>query len=392
MPVTVCPGCKARYKVPATAAGKRTTCKKCGQAFRISFAAAAPAAKKARRPAAPPRPKPQDALSDLDALAAGEALSPPEPPPMARPQLTSSDRGGSGAAGIQAVRPPADHIGVADGIVAAGAPYARYFAAVGRSLVLLRKPKNLLTFLFLWMALAAREVMETAASIMPMYMMSGFIWLGVFIISGWYMAFKLNLVTWAAGDEEELPPMVAEQGFWDGVVVPFRLMLVTYIFAAAPAVIFLVILNARMAAAVATAPGPFGTAVPIPGSLSILTLVALALIGGFVWPMMVLIVSCGNSILALFRLDLIAETIVKSLPAYLLTVLAVYAAIAGQIAATMFVWASVGDTEDWMQDWTTIILLPSVLVGITLYFDVVAMRAVGYYYCHFKDKFAWSWG
>ena len=390
MPVTTCPGCQARYNVPATAVNKRTTCKKCGQAFRISLAA--PTAKKAKRPAERAPAEPQVGLSDLDALAAGEAVDAPEQPPMARPQLTSADRAGSGAAGIQAMRAPSPYVDATDEPVIGAAAYARYLAAVGRSFFFLRKPKGVLTFVFLWVLLAARELMQTAGTVVPMYMMSGFFWLGVLIISGWYMAFKISLVTWAAGDEEELPPLAAEGGFWDGVMVPFLFMLATYVFAAAPAVIFLGILNGRMAAAVVTTPGLLGTAVPVPGSLAVLTLIALALIGGFVWPMMVLIVSCGGSILALFRLDLIAETIVKSLPAYLLTVLAVYAAIGGQIAATMLIWSYAGDSEDWFKDWTTIILLPTLLVGVTLYFDVVAMRAVGYYYCHFKHKFAWSWG
>ena len=30
--------------------------------------------------------------------------------------------------------------------------------------------------------------------------------------------------------------------------------------------------------------------------------------------------------------------------------------------------------------------------GVGLYFEIVALRAIGLYYHHYKDRFAWSWG
>ena len=32
------------------------------------------------------------------------------------------------------------------------------------------------------------------------------------------------------------------------------------------------------------------------------------------------------------------------------------------------------------------------VVGISLYFEIVAMRVIGLYYHHFKHRFAWDWG
>jgi len=36
--------------------------------------------------------------------------------------------------------------------------------------------------------------------------------------------------------------------------------------------------------------------------------------------------------------------------------------------------------------------LRAALVPIEVYFTIVAMRTVGLYYHHFKERFAWSWG
>jgi hypothetical protein len=37
-------------------------------------------------------------------------------------------------------------------------------------------------------------------------------------------------------------------------------------------------------------------------------------------------------------------------------------------------------------------LIEALVLWLTIYCDLVAMRVVGYYYHHCKDRFAWSWG
>lgn len=319
-------------------------------------------------------------LTDLDALASGEAVSTPHTADVAE------------YAEAVPVGAAVSYAGPPGGEAKVRGAYLHYLAAVGRSVVFLRKPGNIITFFILWILLALREVMQSALSLAPCLLVP-FVGSGLLIITGWYMAFKMNLVSWAAGEEEELPPLMAEQGVLDDVVIPAFRMFMTYLFALLPGGIFFTLLIYRVGSAIAANTAgiaPFAN--PVPGLSAIVVLAMLALTGLFAWPMMVLTVSCGGSIKALFRLDLIGETMLKSLPAYLLTVFAVYVTFAVQTGVTMLIWANVDQSKNWWDDWFAIFGLPILLVGVSLYFDIVAMRAIGYYYACFKHKFAWSWG
>ena len=44
------------------------------------------------------------------------------------------------------------------------------------------------------------------------------------------------------------------------------------------------------------------------------------------------------------------------------------------------------------QSLSGLLLLPVALVLVEVYVQIVAMRAIGLYYHHFKQRFAWSWG
>jgi len=127
------------------------------------------------------------------------------------------------------------------------------------------------------------------------------------------------------------------------------------------------------------------------GARHAVALLLATLAGICAWPIMVLVVSCGRSVLGLLRLDLMLLTIVRSLPAYVLTLLAVYLAFGIKIAIAVLVSAAEAEREIGV-NWGAIFVLPVLLVGVGLLFDVIAMRAIGNYYRCFKNKFAWSWG
>ena len=217
---------------------------------------------------------------------------------------------------------------------------------------------------------------------------------GSLVVAGWYMAFKMNVVLSAAAGEQELPRLSTEDGIWDGVVVPFFRMLVTYIFASLPAAILMFILFVRM--------------------IGLLWL-ALAPPEHLLWPAHSPDASCGGaghpahgralcladdgagSLLRQQRGGLVSprpyrvRTILRSLPAYLLTVVAVYIAFGVEIAIAVRLWRGPEALEVGV-DWMSVLVLPVLLLGLRIFFDVVAMRAIGSYYRCFKDKFAWSWG
>ncbi|MEW6253806.1 MAG: hypothetical protein AB1716_24430 [Planctomycetota bacterium] len=372
-----CPGCTSRYKVPDSAAGKRTTCRKCGQAFRI--------------PVTPPRPVPVAAapeddglsLGDLDRLSGGAVVE------SHTAAAGSAERDVLfGAGGVLATAPPLRP-------EVAATPtrgYAGYVGAVARSFAFLGKGGNIMTFVILWIGLAIREIIQTALWNVPCIFLP-MVTLGWIIITGWYIAYKLNVVVWAAGEDPDLPGLTNDEGWWDGILAPCLRMAATHIFAYLPVFLFAMTVVYRMAAAATQNPAAvLSGAEPVPGGAATAVLVLLAVLGTFIWPVLVLVVACGNNVFDFFRLDLILATIFKSLPAYILVVLSV--SISYGLRAWIFglAWSRLRTGVNWGDDWTAVVLMPTLLVSITLYFEIVAMRAIGYYYAYFKDRFAWSWG
>lgn len=395
-----CPACHTRYRVPDTAAGKRTTCKRCGHAFRIPAASPAAAAipvKPAATPAKPDRPakpattvprpvaaEPESGLADLEALAGGEALEAPRLAVLADAPSYAPQPGAAASGPVYVQGSEAD-------AVRGFAAYAQFMRAVSESLLFLRKPSNIIIFMMLWVLLTMRGALQTGGALVPPSVgMLPAITAGT--IAALYMSFRMNVVAWSAGGEDDLPGLFnTDEGWFDGVFLPFWRMLVAYVFALLPALVFGVVLAYRMGSAVANSTNPvFG--IPVPGTPAIVVLLSFAFAGMFMWPMLVLVVSCGGSVWAMFRLDLIVETIVRSLPAYLLVVLAVYVSFGAQVAVTAFVWQKLGATTNWRDDWMALFVVPTIFAGIGIYFEIIAMRAIGLYYRCFKDKFAWSWG
>jgi hypothetical protein len=395
MPLAACPACQARYKVPDSATGKRTTCRKCGESFRIPAMGEASesrhGADRARVRASTRTEGAGIGLDDFEALTQGRLIE-------RAPSVGAADQGDAGGAADRvsflAGGPPSSALAAgSESDEYYGLGYFNYLRAVGQSLLFFRRPSAIAVFAFLWVLLAMREVMQAGASIAPSYLGGGIASIGAFIIWGWYMSFQMRLVQFAAGGDKELPALNAEEDIWDGVIIPSFQMLVTNVLVLLPAGFYVMILTYRMTAAVASSPGAlFSGASPVPSTSAVVVLIILSLAGLFMWPMMVLVVSCGSSVAALFQLDLILATVLKSFPAYLLSVIAVYASFGVRVAITLFVWNNVVPTTSWRDQWTNIILLPALFSGIDLFFNILAMRAIGYYYCCFKDKFAWSWG
>ena len=78
------------------------------------------------------------------------------------------------------------------------------------------------------------------------------------------------------------------------------------------------------------------------------------------------------------RLDLIATTLIRTFPVYVLTLLLMFGAAVLEKTLTA---STAGVSMRFV-----------ISIGVTVYFDIVLMRLIGLYYHHFKDRFAWSWG
>ncbi len=368
MPVITCPKCQAQYKVAESAAGRRAKCKKCGQSFTI------PAPEQ-------PAPPPETGVgqSDFEALAAGEAQAAPEPA-IGTPNAASGVAPGAAPGGA----------GVRDGVAAAG--YAGYFSALGRTLTFPAQPHNLVTYLFVCLFLA----IGTGASFV-LGMCLG--WVIALIVAAWYMAFQFGVVLEAADGKDELPDLNYFSGLFTELLMPFLQMAAASIVSLLPAMIAFIVVSVQQGRdaldvtgeAFGLLTGRYDVVLELGSPESQILVGALLVVGVFLWPMFILVVAVGG-LPGLVRLDLIGATILRSLPAYCIVVGVVYAS-QGLEYVSVLALAGLG-----LRSIVTggrmplLLLLPVAIVLVRVYVSVVAMRAIGLYYHHFKQRFAWSWG
>jgi len=358
-----CPKCQTHYRVPDDAAGKRTQCKKCGQPFRIP------------QPRTPARESAEELrLADLKALENGSPVEPPTPavaPVLSSPVPMQQSHFAAEAPSSAAA-------------ATASNPYQAYLRSILQSFTFPTRAGNLVTALILCLLLAASETLAPFALCLGPLM--------TFVITGWYWSFQFNVVQDAAAGEDDLPTLAFIEGWWDDIIVPFFKMLLINLLAVLPFFAFLLISGAFVTLAEAARPGRSASlGFVVVGHLldpQTLTVAALLLLTGFfLWPMFVLVVAVGG-VGGLLRVDLMFRTILKSFPAYLIAVVAVYLSIAMQNLAdvTVALFWSRGTTAE------RTLALRAALVPIHVYFTIVGMRTVGLYYHHFKQRFAWTWG
>jgi len=367
-----CPGCQARYKVPASAGGKRTKCKKCGQVFRI--------------PELKPAAESPSAELTLDEAIQLEGSAPAVP--VARVQGTVP--AGPVAAPVVETVGYAPSDTAAEAAAARGA-YGRYFRSLGRSLAFPAHTGNLITFVIMLVIVGMGGWLRGIA---------GFCLLGLaaLILVGWYMSFQFAVVVGAAGGEEELPTLGLTNGIGEDIVFPLLRMLAATIMARLPALVFLLSVPAapgaggglRVVLAVQFLFGWFDLLLDQPGGVTKLIGGVLLAAGFFLWPMFILIVSIGGT-KGLVRFDLIGVTVARSFPAYMIVAGCVYLGIALKLVLQVTLAAGVIAASMVGSVWL-VLLVPVVLVLVEVYVTIIQMRAIGLYYHHFKHKFAWSWG
>jgi hypothetical protein len=115
--------------------------------------------------------------------------------------------------------------------------------------------------------------------------------------------------------------------------------------------------------------------------------VVLLCLGIALWPIVVLCIALGGFDV-LYRADLIVLTIVRTFPAYVLTLALMFAAVllsAVLETGSKGALAGQGRAGGWA-------LAHVLTVGLGIYFDIVLMRLIGLYYHHFKHRFAFDWG
>ena len=347
MPAVSC-HCGARYNVPASAIGRRWRCKKCGEQFEI-------------RPAAVPDQA--VSLDDLSALERGSTAAAPGQPRQDR-QTPSRDIPPEavppGIVAYAAQDVPADE---------AGGVLLTFFGALARVFLFPARPRNLITFLTTWTVLATAVI---GSSYLFAYgsVRSTLLGLAVFVLTeGAFAAFCFNAVRQAAEGEEELPGLPLTEGvdeIWRTIIAPLLAFAGTVLLALAPATIGLIGVSFLPAS---------GTLAPV-GKL--LAIGGMALLGLFLWPMFVLSLVMGDT-KALLRFGPMVVTVLRTIVPYTCTVLLVYG------TAAVLVFGTVLLTEGESAPLAVIALV----VGLRVYTQIVAMRAIGVYYYHNAERFDW---
>jgi hypothetical protein len=355
--------------LPDSAIGKRAKCKKCGAVFTVE-------APEEEGPI-PIADEPFPLAGDLDsAIARGEA--PPTSPPT----------GFDGAA-----VPPAPAVDMSKIGEAYKPPGRSYWQNLFWTFLFPASPGNLVTFIALWFALT---FLPLFGALLPC---AGFILAFILqiIVLGMYCAVRFSIIESAAGGDEDLPGLTFNDGIWEDILLPMFRWIGSWLVVQLPALLYYFYgywttggtldLWDVIGALVDGLTGMIGAGDSDPA------LVVLAYAGLFLWPMVVLCVALGGFD-SLKRLDLIFVTIGKTFPIYLLTVGLVFgtellggyihAQVAGKIAPT--------PSGGFAGIITTGLAILAVGNFIMIYFEIVAMRAIGLYYHHFKHRFAWDWG
>jgi len=262
----------------------------------------------------------------------------------------------------------------------------------------------------LWSFLFPSASMSNLATLMVLWFVfviapfSGFLCIFGLIIQlaivAWYAAFRCNVVASAAGGDEELPNLSYTGDVVGELIYPAFQWVGSWAVMCFPAVIYLLIAVGTGSISTAdVAPillGGLGGLMAIPDAA--IPFIVLLYVGLFLWPMVILCITLGG-FQTLYRIDLILVTIVKSFPAYLVTVALVAGTVVlDQVVHTWVVSAgfagavSGGGASGFGSLLGTGITVMILTTGVTIYFDIVAVRVIGLYYHHFKRRFAWSWG
>ena len=352
MAICYCP-CGAKYQIPDSAVGQEAKCQRCGTTFILEAEDDSPilvadeigvadeadaAAERARATALSARQ--------------GEIVLPPGAPG----RIASPGLGSTGPAG------PAE----AD---------RGYAGDVLWTFLFLASPGNLITFVAIWMMMVLVFQVLARFSVFAVFMLIGWV-----LVMGWYCVFRFNVVKAAAAGENDLPDVNFTRDPYGDLLQPLAAWVGTWVAVLWPALAYLgyacwrgqLTLEEAVEIVAAGVEGLWQGAGS--GQLVFDILVCL---GVALWPMVILCVALGG-FATVYRMDLLALTILKTLPVYLLTLILMFGAI---------VLVRV------LEEMSSGLLASSVLIiGLTVYVDIVLMRLIGLYYRHFKHRFAWDWG
>ncbi len=345
--------CGAKYKFPDSAIGKKAKCKRCGAVFTLGDDTG-------------PIPLADDASSGGGSLFDDELLAQAKSVPALRafPEVTSA----------KSLTPNAQSA------TATATSARKYGEAILWTILFPASIYNFLSFIAIWIGLAIGGILPCFLSI---------------IVSFWYAAFRFAVIESGAAGEKSLPQVGFSRDMIGDLIHDGFRWLGSWALALAPAVVYSLVQAGvdpaglqQTASALAN-----GVAGLMPGSGADRKLVTLIAVGLFMWPIMVLVITLGG-FGCVYRVDLMLITIARSFPAYLVTLALALAATVAEQFLQDAVASGVGKNAGGGAGAAvgSGLAMYVLFVGISLYCNIVMLRAIGLYYHHFKEKFAWDWG
>jgi len=354
--------CGAKYRFPDAAIGKRGKCQRCGAVFTL---------------AADDEGEGPIALADDTGLLAEVSAAAARSPKM--------KTGGGGHPGDQ--EHPVAHAvhgrEETQPLVDVSKPSRGYGSSILWTFLFPSKPANLVTFGIVWVVLVLLSFGAVPCFLIGMLM------------GAWYASFRFGVIDAAASGEPEIPEISYSGDIMEELALPALKWFGSWIFVLSPALIYVVWMSTNdpsrsvidgLMVIMAGVPGLLGGGVDDP---ILVALVAAALL---VWPMVILCIALGG-FGSIFRVDLLAATMVRSFPGYLVTTLIVAGATIAKVLLydAMAAQLAPGTTLRLSTLLGSLAIVHILSIGVNLYCDIVMLRAIGLYYHHFKHRFAWEW-
>ncbi len=245
-----------------------------------------------------------------------------------------------------------------------GEPLRSYWADVALAFIYpVKSGRDILT-------LAVIFVVAIAAVILRPF--GCFMMVGRFIMNGWLASVYLTVVEQTAIAVDELPGIRWEDGPWDDIIKPGLKFFGAFICTLTPAAVYAVLMGTGIL------PAPFQ---------SIIVLLVWLAGGLFLWPIFVIMFTF-DATNKLLRLDLIITTIFRTAKAYfVLWCLLLVVGVCFLLPILQPILESYGIQSSLpsIKDWGFYGAVALQLFGV--YLMIVAMRQIGLYYLHFKNRF-----
>lgn len=378
-----CSHCQAHFSVADSLAGRKAKCTRCGQAIQIPkpavkldddglIALADEPAAEARHTVAPPPPPFPTAASDRKGKAKSARPRPARASPPVPPGQVIS------APAQQAVvldhAPPPGLVLRDDGTYGIA---RRFWPDLGHSFIYIARGRGPFLFGILVLLFGIRAFLQAVPT-------GGYGLVPQFIIAGWLCAYYFEIIVHTCSGEDELPLFSMESGILDDIVFPFLKFLASYLWVMLPLIAWI----AAMVYLGRTEPFLFGIPSLIPSEPRDQWIaIGLLLLGLLLWPITALSIAVNGCTVDAIRYDRQLVTIARAPGGYLAVCLLLVAAAAILVAGSV----SAAVTGALLGGGLGAALLVGLLTSfVGAYAAVVCMRAIGLFYRHYKDRFAWA--